>query len=148
VCNFSVDDEYIIIGSANINQRSMAGNRDSEMAMGAYQPHQLSVNQPSRGDIHGFRMSLWYEHSGTLDNAYLQPSTVNCIRLLKAIGDKNWAVWSGDAVVNMPGQLLSYPVVIGQDGSISNVPGFECFPESQGKIMGTKSDTLPSILTC
>lgn len=34
-----VDDEYIIIGSANINQRSMEGTRDTEIAMGAYQPH-------------------------------------------------------------------------------------------------------------
>lgn len=34
-----VDDEYIIIGSANINQRSMDGSRDTEIAMGAYQPH-------------------------------------------------------------------------------------------------------------
>lgn len=35
-----VDDEYVILGSANINQRSMAGSRDTEIAMGAYQPHQ------------------------------------------------------------------------------------------------------------
>ncbi|MED6213002.1 hypothetical protein PIB30_089062, partial [Stylosanthes scabra] len=40
-----VDDEYIIIGSANINQRSMDGGRDSEIAMGAYQPHHLATNQ-------------------------------------------------------------------------------------------------------
>lgn len=34
-----VDDEYVIIGSANINQRSMEGTRDTEIAMGAYQPY-------------------------------------------------------------------------------------------------------------
>ena len=34
-----VDDEYVILGSANINQRSMAGTKDTEIAMGAYQPH-------------------------------------------------------------------------------------------------------------
>lgn len=34
-----VDDEYVIMGSANINQRSMDGSRDTEIAMGAYQPH-------------------------------------------------------------------------------------------------------------
>lgn len=33
-----VDDEYIICGSANINQRSMDGSRDTEIAMGAFQP--------------------------------------------------------------------------------------------------------------
>jgi len=34
-----VDDEYVILGSANINQHSMEGTRDTEIAMGAYQPH-------------------------------------------------------------------------------------------------------------
>lgn len=34
-----VDDEYVILGSANINQRSMSGSRDTEIAMGAYQPN-------------------------------------------------------------------------------------------------------------
>ena len=28
-----VDDKYVIIGSANINDRSMLGNRDSEIAI-------------------------------------------------------------------------------------------------------------------
>ena len=34
-----VDDEYVIVGSANINDRSMAGSGDTEIAMGSYQPH-------------------------------------------------------------------------------------------------------------
>lgn len=34
-----VDDEYVLIGSANINQRSLSGSRDTEIAMGAYQPN-------------------------------------------------------------------------------------------------------------
>ena len=33
-----IDDEFVLIGSANINQRSMDGLRDTEIAMGAYQP--------------------------------------------------------------------------------------------------------------
>ena len=33
--HFAVDNEYIIIGSANINQRSMNDARDTEIAMGA-----------------------------------------------------------------------------------------------------------------
>ena len=33
-----VDDEYVLMGSANINQRSLDGSRDTEIAMGAYQP--------------------------------------------------------------------------------------------------------------
>jgi len=34
-----VDDEYVLVGSANINQRSLAGTKDTEIAMGAYQPY-------------------------------------------------------------------------------------------------------------
>ena len=33
-----VDDDYVIMGSANINQRSLDGSRDTEIAMGAFQP--------------------------------------------------------------------------------------------------------------
>lgn len=48
-----VDDEYVIIGSANINQRSLEGTRDTEIAMGAYQPqHTWSVRQTApRGQV-------------------------------------------------------------------------------------------------
>lgn len=51
-----VDDEYVIIGSANINQRSMEGTRDTEIAMGAYQPHHTCSSK--RYNPHGqVRMS-------------------------------------------------------------------------------------------
>ena len=33
-----VDDEYALMGSANINQRSLDGSRDTMIAMGAYRP--------------------------------------------------------------------------------------------------------------
>ena len=38
-----VDDVYAIVGSANINQRSLAGNRDSEIAVGVWQPGMLKT---------------------------------------------------------------------------------------------------------
>ena len=42
-----VDDEYIILGSTNINQRSMEGTRDTEIAMGAYQPYHTWARKQS-----------------------------------------------------------------------------------------------------
>ncbi|KAL0004029.1 hypothetical protein SO802_011590 [Lithocarpus litseifolius] len=65
-----VDDEYIIIGSTNINQSSMDGALDIEIAIRAYQTFHLSTRQPARRQIHGFRMALWYEHLGMLDNSF------------------------------------------------------------------------------
>ena len=48
-----VDDEYVIVGSANINQRSLAGSKDTEIAMGSYQPHHTwaSKNHHPHGQV-------------------------------------------------------------------------------------------------
>jgi phospholipase D1/2 len=62
-----VDDEYIVVGSANINQRSLDGTRDSEICIGAHQPaHSMaSTTEPlPRGQVAGFRKALWLEHLG------------------------------------------------------------------------------------
>ena len=40
------DDDYIIWGSANINDRSMKGDRDTEVAVEAWQPHFKKEDQP------------------------------------------------------------------------------------------------------
>ena len=46
-----VDDEYVIVGSANINQRSLDGDRDSELAVGAYQPRHTVKKDVSCANI-------------------------------------------------------------------------------------------------
>ena len=40
--------QYVIVGSANINQRSMDGARDSEICMGAVQPN---LQHPRKGQV-------------------------------------------------------------------------------------------------
>ena len=55
-----VDDDYILLGSANINQRSLGGNRDSEICIGGYQPSQTNetaMGSPKRS-VHTFRLLL------------------------------------------------------------------------------------------
>lgn len=143
-----VDDEYIIIGSANINQRSMDGARDSEIAMGGYQPYHLSVRQPARGQIHGFRMSLWYEHLGMLDETFLDPSSQECVKKVNRVADKYWDLYSSESLEHdLPGHLLRYPIGIASQGDITELPGCECFPDTKARILGTKSDYMPPILT-
>ncbi|TQD95905.1 hypothetical protein C1H46_018483 [Malus baccata] len=53
-----VGDEYIIIGSANINQKSMDGARDFEIAIGAFQPNHLAFTIPARAQMYAFRLAL------------------------------------------------------------------------------------------
>lgn len=143
-----VDDEYIIIGSANINQRSMDGARDSEIAMGAYQPYHLANRQPARGQIHGFRMSLWYEHLGMLDDSFLHPKSEECIRKLNQISEKYWDLYSSETLEHdLPGHLLRYPVGVDSEGNVTELPGFEFFPDTKARVLGAKSDYMPPILT-
>ncbi|XP_020242137.1 phospholipase D alpha 1-like [Asparagus officinalis] len=142
-----VDDEYIIIGSANINQRSMDGGRDTEIAMGAYQPYYLAERRPPRGQIHGFRMSLWYEHLRVVDDAFLRPESLRCVQKVNGIAERYWKLYTGDFVDNdLPGHLLSYPISVGNDGQVTTLPGMEFFPDTKARVLGKKSE-LPPILT-
>ena len=143
-----VDDEYIIVGSANINQRSMDGARDSEIAMGAYQPFHLATHQPPRGQVHGFRMSLWYEHLGMLDDTFNHPHSVECVTKVNQMADKYWDIFSSESPDrDLPGHLLRYPIGIASGGEITELPGFEFFPDTKARVLGTKSDYMPPILT-
>ena len=44
------DDEYVTISSANLNQRSLDGSRDTEMGMGSWQPSYTLANAKSSQD--------------------------------------------------------------------------------------------------
>ncbi|GJM94747.1 hypothetical protein PR202_ga11422 [Eleusine coracana subsp. coracana] len=76
----------------------MDGARDSEIAMGAYQPHHLAAaaSRPARGQVHGFRMALWYEHLGAVDDVFTRPETVECVRKVNAMADRYWDLYAGD----------------------------------------------------
>ncbi|KAL6551336.1 Phospholipase D [Orobanche minor] len=120
-----VDDEYIIIGSANINRRSIDGAKDSEIAMGAYQPHHLATREPARGQIHGFRMSK-----------------------VNTVADKYWDLYSSETLErDLPGHLLRYPIAVASEGNITELPGMEFFPDTKARVLVAKSDYLPPILT-
>ncbi|KAL4294842.1 hypothetical protein AHAS_Ahas18G0268500 [Arachis hypogaea] len=148
-----VDDEYIIIGSANINQRSMDGARDSEIAMGAFQPYHLaSNNKQPKGQIYGFRLSLWHEHLGdTKDKRILldNPESLECIKLVNNLADTNWDIYSKENFDEKRPfhHLMKYPIEVSNNGTITTLQGFEHFPDTNAKILGTKSDYLPPILT-
>ena len=146
-----VDDDYIIIGSANINERSMSGDRDTEIAVGAYQPHFTSDNSSGkpRGDIHAFRLSLWSSHTRKMLPCFLQPESAQCARTLNEIGRKNWEIFAGDIVANMDenGQLMKYPLDISDNGKVMALPGKSLIPDTKASIMGTESALIPDTLT-
>ncbi|GJT59461.1 zinc finger, CCHC-type containing protein [Tanacetum coccineum] len=54
------------------------GTRDTEIAMGAYQPYHTWANKGSspRGQVFGYRMYLWAEHIGGLESTFERPESV------------------------------------------------------------------------
>ncbi|XP_076948548.1 phospholipase D delta-like isoform X3 [Bidens hawaiensis] len=143
-----VDDEYVILGSANINQRSMAGSRDTEIAMGAYQPHHTWAQKKHhpRGQVYGYRMSLWAEHMGTVEEYFKEPESLTCVQNINMIAESNWINFTSEDFTLLQGHLLKYPIKVDEDGKVGALPGHEYFPDVGGKVLGSLSN-LPSALT-
>lgn len=61
-----VDDNALIIGSCNLNERGLSGNRDSEICIGV-NPDEGKIVQCTNS-IKKFRMRLWEEHFNYQNN--------------------------------------------------------------------------------
>ncbi|KAL5815337.1 hypothetical protein ACOSQ4_025978 [Xanthoceras sorbifolium] len=134
-----VDDEYVIVGSANINQRSLEGTRDTEIAMGAYQPRHTWASRRTNphGQVFGYRMSLWAEHLGTLEECFERPESLGCVRRVRTLSELNWSRYAADEVKELEGHLLKYPVEVDRTGKVKALPGCETFPDVGGNILGS-----------
>ncbi|XP_051127054.1 phospholipase D delta-like [Andrographis paniculata] len=144
-----VDDEYVIIGSANINQRSMAGTKDTEIAMGAYQPHHTWAKEGRHphGQVYGYRMSLWAEHLGMVEKCFEEPETVECVERVNLVAKENWSKYADDELKILQGHLLKYPVEVDADGNVNPLPEYENFPDLGGRVLGAHSTAIPDVLT-
>ena len=111
-----VDDAYIIVGSQNINQRSLAGERDTEIAIGCWQPN--NVSQDSMGGVKRFRMGLWLEHFKTYDSSFELPGSIECIKKVKELAKINWSMFIGPEGSVTPGHMLPYPLKVTCDGRL------------------------------
>nr|CAB3456248.1 unnamed protein product [Digitaria exilis] len=96
--------------------------------------------------VYGYRMSLWAEHLGTVEECFRRPESEECVQWVNQVADDNWASYVSPQMVDMRGHLLRYPVRVEQDGRVGPLPGQEIFPDVGGKVMGTHS-SLPNALT-
>ncbi|KAL6285499.1 hypothetical protein ACE6H2_009889 [Prunus campanulata] len=147
-----VDDAYLIIGSANINQRSMDGHRDTEIAIGCYQlkngddKTMMSVG----GDIEAYRISLWYEHIGRAEELFKQPESLECVQTVRLIGDQMWKTYSGEEVVDMEGvHLVTYPMNVTEEGHVEDLAEGSggLFPDTKSMVKGKRSKVIPPMFT-
>jgi len=135
-----VDDSYVLVGSANINDRSLSGWRDSEIAVGAFQPH-----LGNQGDVQLFRKHIWAGITGVYDKVYDYPESDGCIRFLGRLARNNWEMYAGNNVVDMQSHLMLYPYTVEESGKIHAT--IEKFPDTNANIQGSDDPFLPTLLT-
>ena len=142
-----VDDAIAIIGSANINQRSLAGNRDSELLLGAWQPAYLASKESvAQGDVHAFRMHCFAHLTGVMEGCYRKPSSLECVRRVNEIALKNWDSYVQQECCDMKSYLIPYPIKILEGGKLAPLTSNGKFPDTNANIFGSKP-TLPEYLT-
>jgi phospholipase D1/2 len=141
------DDEYVLIGSANINERSMSGARDTEVAVGAVEvkhSKQTGAAALPQGQVSGFRMTLWAEHLGQYHESFHRPHSLECVRRVRRLAEENWAAFMDDsAIAPLPhGQWIPYPYSIDVTGELTaRIPKL---PDSDANLLGSRP---PQILT-
>jgi len=142
-----VDDDVALIGTANINQRSMDGCRDSEIMMTSWQPAHLATPASiPKGDVHGFRLHAWASITGQMDETFYNPSRPECVKAMNDIANENWKKYMGNEAVDMDSHLLPFPLEFNA-GKIGPRTGLidGNFPDTKGSVLGKKSLLLPEI---
>ncbi|OMH84893.1 Phospholipase D p1, partial [Zancudomyces culisetae] len=104
-----VDDKIAVIGSANINDRSMAGNRDSEIAVVIEDGDCVDSfmdSQPYQATrfAHGLRMKLCHEHLGLAfdeESFYQNPNFFSHSKaVMDPLSNEFLELWDGSARKN------------------------------------------------
>lgn len=152
---FIADDEVVVAGSANLNERSMCGVRDSEIAFSAFQPGHRWMSDPDaedrfpEGEVARFRRRLWAEHAvGKSKREFPEvledPGSLDCMREMQRIARRNWADYIASRPVDLRSHLLPYPYQIDSEGNVTGV--VPCFPDTRAPITGTNSGVIPNLL--
>ncbi|GJN08610.1 hypothetical protein PR202_ga26549 [Eleusine coracana subsp. coracana] len=91
----------------------------------------------SNPQIFGYRMSLWAEHIGAVEESFTRPESLECMRQVWHIGEQNWEQFVSNKVTKMRGHLLKYPVSVDRVGQVK--PPLDCaaFPDLGGNICGS-----------
>jgi phospholipase D1/2 len=115
-----VDDRYIIFGSANLNERSLAGNRDTEIAT-AFWP------LPGKEDecvkkLRAFRLEVWKEHLNMDASGFGQDaSSESSWKKLRSAALENYKSLRSFRSAPTDGHLCRLPLVL-KKGVLSVAP--------------------------
>merc|ERR1712107_836166 len=107
-----------------------AGSRDTEVAVAA---KQRAHDEDHRGEVHTFRMALFAAHLGGHHDAFLEPSSEECVSRVREVSEAFQQVYLEEEPPEQPVNvhLLPYPIQVESDGAVNALPGWENFPDTQ-----------------
>lgn len=97
--------------------------------------------------IYGYRMSLWAEHLGRIEECFKEPEALTCVRKVNEVAEENWKSYTAEKFTQLQGHLLKYPIHVGADGKVGPLAEYENFPDVGGRILGNHAPTIPDVLT-
>ncbi|KAK8753385.1 hypothetical protein OTU49_004195, partial [Cherax quadricarinatus] len=144
------DDSHIVIGSANLNQRSLDGTRDTEVAVAACQVRandSTTEEAVEDGAVRDFRRSLWAEHTSGLseeDAALTDPASLTAITRIRELADDALNKYIDDSFDNEHRiRFLRYPLQVSADGTVQTCPDLPNIPDFDVPVVGARG-VLPS----
>lgn len=145
-----VDDEVALIGTANVNQRSMDGCRDTEIMMTAWHPDELASEASiARGDVHGYRLHCWATITNEMLPEFRDPKSIGCVRAMNEIAKRNWRTYSAPETKEMDSHLLYPPLkYYGKQGGVrarDDMPN-GMFLDTKASVKGKDSRHFPDII--
>lgn len=106
-----VDDEYAIIGSANLNERSLAGDRDTEICVGMW-PANARMRRACTEALQEFRGRLWSEHLSKLPPSWKSPEHIDCVRDVRSTSLRRFLALKNELPAPEPGHLMALPLKV------------------------------------
>ncbi|HSX78506.1 MAG TPA: phospholipase D-like domain-containing protein, partial [Candidatus Saccharimonadia bacterium] len=126
-----VDDRWIILGSANLNERSMAGNRDSEICVAMWPTPGHQDAQTAADKIKAFRKKLWEEHLvgsenyAMLHNSFDAPQAAATVTNIRTAAERNFNEFIKNAAPNNMGHLMYWDWSTIDTGHLPDSPAGE-----------------------
>jgi len=139
-----VDDRFALLGSANLNERSLAGNRDTEIACALWPGR--NQEKTCIGELRKFRKELFVEHFGkpAADADYDDPASDKCRKACQKAADANYLAFralnadpKGNAC-RLPVSVVGGEAKIGKPVDVAKVSPatpepLDFIPDSDGK---------------
>lgn len=107
-----IDDRYMIIGSANLNERSLNGGRDSEIGAGLWPSDDRTIKD-CIDQAQQFRRGIWAEHLGPKfpPADFDKPASPACIKAVRDAAAENYAAFrEGRRDESVHGHLCLWPL--------------------------------------